>query len=145
MTTLNELKEQVEDLRRVVRMADSDSMETRQLLRAQTQLMMALRSGQLDLNIEQHNIKVVLGHQAEALGGMLLSLTSMQDRFNSLSNDVAGLKGDVAGVGRDVAGIKGDVVGLQTHAVRMDQRQDRMDRNIAAIMRHLGVEPSEES
>ena len=124
MTTLNELKEQVEDLRRVVRMADSDSVETKQLLRAQTQLMMALRSGQLDLNTEQHNIKVVLGHQAEALGGMLLSLTSMQDRFNSLGGDVAGIKGDVAGLSGDVAGIKGDV---------------------AAIMRHLGVEPSGES
>jgi chromosome segregation ATPase len=152
MTTLDELKEQVEDLRHVVRMADSDSVETRQLLRAQTKLMMALRSGQLDLNREQKNIKEVLGYQAEALAGMLLSLTSMQDRFNSLDRDVAGL-------GRDVAG-------LQAHAVRMDQRQDRMDqrqdrmdqrqdrmdqrqdrmdRNVVAIMRHLGVEADEES
>jgi chromosome segregation ATPase len=159
MTTLDELKEQVEGLRHVVRMADSDSMETRQLLRAQTRLMMALRSGQLDLNIEQKNIKVVLGYQAEALAGMLLSLTSMQDRFNSLDRDVTGLSENVAG--------------LQAHAVRMEQRQDRaeqrqdraeqrqdraeqrqdraeqrqdrMDRNVVAIMRHLGVEAGEES
>lgn len=106
MTTLDELKEQVEDLRHVVRMADSDSVETKQLLRAQTRLMMALQ-GQMDLTIEQKNIDVMLGHQADALASMLLCLTSMQDR--------------------------------------MEQRQERMDRNVAAIMRRLGVEPHEES
>jgi hypothetical protein len=121
-------------------MADSDSMETRQLLRAQTQLMMALRSGQLDLNIEQKNIKEVLGHQAEALGGMLLSLTSMQDRFNYLDRDVADLSGRVDGLSGRVDGLSGRVDGLSGRVDGMDQRQDRMDRNIVAIMRHLGVE-----
>jgi chromosome segregation ATPase len=179
MTTLDELKEQVDDLRHVVRMADSDSVETRQLLRAQTKLMMALRQNQNAMIQEQKAIRIVLENQAEALGELVLSLNSVQDRASSLSRDFVGLRGQVAGLNGEFVGLKGQVAGLNGEFVglqgevaktnkrldkverrldgveqglgrmeqrqdRMDQRQDRMDRNLFAIMRHLGVEGTEE-
>jgi hypothetical protein len=76
MTTLEELKTEVDRLRDLVRMADSDSVDTKQILRSHTQ------------------------------------------------TDVADLKTDIGGLKTDVT---------------------RMDRNIGAIMRHLGVETSDES
>jgi chromosome segregation ATPase len=193
MTTLNELKEQVDGLRYVVRMADSDSVETRQLLRAQTKLMVALRQNQNAMIQEQKTIRIVLENQAEALGELVLSLNSVQGRVSSLTKDLVGLKGEVAKMNKHLGRMdqrqgqmdqrqdrmdqrQGQMDQRQDRMDqrqdrmdqrqdrmeqwqdrmdqrqdrmdqrqdRMDQRQDRMDKNLLAIMRHLGVEGTEE-
>jgi chromosome segregation ATPase len=147
MTTLNELKTQVDDLRHVVLMADSESMETGQLLRAQTKLMEALRDTQNSMNI-------VLCRQGQELAEMVLSLNGVHDKMASLGRDVVGIRRDVAGLRTETADLRTETVGIRSETAyirrevaglgqrqdRTEQRQDRMDRNIAAIMHHLGVE-----
>jgi chromosome segregation ATPase len=151
MTTLNELKEQVDDLRYVVRMADSDSVETRQLLRAQTKMMMALRQNQNAMIQEQKAIRIVLENQAEALSELILSLNSVQGRVSFLTKDLLGLKGEVAKTNKHFGQLDQRQDRMDQRQDRMDQRQDRMeqrqdrmDKNLFAIMRHLGVEGTEE-
>jgi hypothetical protein len=60
MLTLESLKTEVDGLRETFRMTDSDSMETRQLLKAQTSTLNALRADQIGL-------RGLIDHQASTL------------------------------------------------------------------------------
>lgn len=134
MTTLDELKIRVDDLADMVRVTDSVAVRNDQLLRAQTSLMMAMRKDLRSLNDKQEAIKGILYDQAEALGGMIITLTQLQPA-------VARLEGHVASMDRRFDRMEARQGRMDQRFDRMEHRQDRMDRNVEAIMRHLGVEP----
>lgn len=148
MTTLDELKIRVDDLADMVRVTDSVAVRNDQLLRAQTSLMMAMRKDLRSLNDKQEAIKGILYDQAEALGGMIITLTQLQPAVARLEGRVASMdrrfdrmeeRQDKADRRQDKADRRQDKADARLD--RMEERQDRMDRNVEAIMRHLGVEP----
>lgn len=164
MVTLTELKEEVDDLRKVVTMADSDTVATHQLLHAHISLINSMREDHNGLRAEMAVQSRVLGEQAQALGALLEHQNHMQRDIHLLQQDVHGLHHDVralhAGQERmdarlkkmdarqDKADARLDRMDARQDKAdarqdRMEVRQDRMDRNIAAIMRHLGVESQE--
>jgi chromosome segregation ATPase len=179
MHTLESLTTEVDGLRETFRMANSDSVETRQLLKAQTSTVNALRADQLGLRGLMDQQAKILAEQGIGIGDLVIAVNQTQQEIHALRSDlqvmrsdlqvmridVLSVKGDVAGLAADVTGLqlgvyelKADTKSLTIDVKRLDerqdrteerqdrveQRQDRMDRNIAAIMRHLGVEPSGE-
>jgi chromosome segregation ATPase len=169
MLTLESLKTEVDDLREICRMTDSNAMETRQLLTAQTSTVNALRADQMVLRglIDQQGR--VLAGQGIGIGSLAIIMNQTQQEVHSLRTDVHDLKVGVTGLQLTVYELKSDVKdlkadvkiiherldgletrldgletrldGLETRMDRLEGRQDRMDRNLVAIMRHLGVEP----
>lgn len=129
MLTLETLKTEVDDLRETVRMADSDSVETRQLLKAQTSTLNALRADQIGLRGLMDQQAKILGEQSIGIGNLVIAMNQTQQEVHALRSDVHGLKTDVKDLKTDVTDLKRDVT--------------RMDKNIGAIMRHLGVDPDE--
>ncbi|MBV9445279.1 MAG: hypothetical protein JO345_05215 [Streptosporangiaceae bacterium] len=122
MAELDELRTEVSGLRELVRMADSDMMDTRILLKHQTHLMVALRE-------VQNTANVTFGEQGQILGGMVVAINELQIRVSTLDKRVLDLTfkfdREIAGVKAEVAGLKAEVAGL--------------GENITAIMRHLGI------
>lgn len=151
MTTLEDLKAEVDHLREVVRVADSGSMEATALLRAQTSLMKALRQNQNDM-------QVILNRQGDSLADMLLSLNRLHPKVDRLELKALALDAKVVSVDLKVTELDSKVEGLdrrqertEQRLTRMEERQDRMearmdrmDRNIVAIMGHLGVDSPDE-
>jgi hypothetical protein len=73
MLTLETLKTEVDDLRETVRMADSDSVETRQLLKAQTSTLNALRADQIGLRGLMDQQAKILGEQSIGIGNLVIA------------------------------------------------------------------------
>src|SRR6266700_2532906 len=150
MLTIESLKTEVDDLRRACRMTDSNTMETRQLLTAQTSTVNALRADQMVLRglIDQQG--TVPAEQGIGIGSLAIAMNQTQQEVHSLRTDVHGLKADVTGLQltvyelkSDVKDLKSDVKGIherldrmEARQDRMEARQDRMDRNLVAIMQH---------
>ena len=125
MTELDAVKTEVTQIRALLRMADSDSMDTRNLLKSQTSLMVALRETQNAANIS-------LGEQAQSLGGMVIAINKLEQRVNSLDKRFLDFTIEMTGVKREIEGVKGRLGGVE-------DRLEGMDKNIVAIMRHLGI------
>lgn len=113
MLTLESLKTEVNDLRETGRMAHSDSMETRQLLKAQTSMLNALRSDQIGLRGLMDQQARTLAEQGIGIGDLVIAVSQTQQEVHNLRFDVQGLKVDVAGLQLDVKGLKVDVFGLK--------------------------------
>jgi chromosome segregation ATPase len=143
MLTLDSLKTEVDGLRETVRMADSDSVETRQLLKAQTSTMNALREDQHGLRGLVDQQAKVLVEQATAIGALVISVNQTQQDVHRVQSDVRGLQIDMLDLRTDVKMFKSDFRHMAQRQDRTEARQDRMDKNLEAIMRHLGVEPVE--
>lgn len=126
MVTLEDLKARVDDLTDMVRVTDSVAVKNDQLLRAQTSLMMAMRKDLLGITAEQKTIKGILTDQAEALGGMIITLSQMQPT-------VARLEGHVASMDRRFDRLELRQDGADARLDRMEQRQDRMDGRLDGI------------
>lgn len=148
MLTLESLKAEVDGLRFLVHMADSDSVQTRQLFKAQTQMMIALRADQQGIAAKLHAQAETLAHQAAAIGDLVVSMNETQEVMRGLQIDAYDLKADVKTIKSDLGGmvLRQDRMdqrmgNMEQRMERMEHRQDRMGQNIDAIMRHLGVEP----
>jgi archaellum component FlaC len=129
MTELDELRTEISGLREVVRMADSDTMETKDLLKHQTQLMMALRE-------VQNGTNMTLGRQGEALGGMVIAINDLQGRVSGLDGRVLDLSVTVE---NEMAGVKGRLEGVEGRLEGVEGRLEGIGENITAIMRHLRI------
>jgi archaellum component FlaC len=118
MTELDEIRTQISSLRSVVTMADSDAMDTRDLLKSQTHLMSALRMSAL--REVQNAANVTLGEQGS--GSQLGGVESQLD----------GVDGRLGAVGGRLSSVEG----------RLEDMQDRLDglgTNVETIMRHFGI------
>jgi chromosome segregation ATPase len=171
MLTLDSLKTEVDGLRETVRVADSDSVETRQLLTAQTSTLNALRSDQIGLRGLMDQQARTLAEQGIGIGHLVIAINQTQQEVHALRTDVHGLKydvtslqlhvydlkadvkdlkadvsvlkGDVKDLKSDVSVLKSDVKDLKSDVSVLKGDVKRMDQNIGAIMRHLGVELDE--
>jgi pyrimidine operon attenuation protein/uracil phosphoribosyltransferase len=137
MTTLEELQIQVGDLREIIRVADSGSMEATTQLRAQTGLMKALRQNQIDMQVTLKGIQSTLGYQADAIADCILSLSRIHPKVNQLDLKVHRMDRNIEQLDLKVQRIDGNVN-------QLDLKVHRMDGKIEAIMRHLGVETPEQ-
>lgn len=103
MLTLESLKTEVDDLRETCRMADSDAVETRQLLKAQTSTLNALRADQIGLRGLMDQQARILAEQGIGIGNLVIAVNQTQQEIHALRSDVAGLKVDVLSPKGDVS------------------------------------------
>lgn len=160
MTALDQLRTRVDDLADMVRVTDSVAMGNDQRLRAQTSLIMAMRKDLLGISTEQQAIKEILANQAEALGGMIISLTALEPAVTRLDGRVAIMERRVDRIEQsqdrverrlDTMDARQDRVeqrldkmdqrfeGVDRRFDTVDRRFDKMDKNVEAIMRHMGI------
>jgi hypothetical protein len=121
MTELDELKTGLSEIRDLLRMADSDTMVTRELLKAQASLLEVLRS--------MPSPATASSSRQDPLGGMLVAMEKQGLRVSSVDRHVLELTTDTR---KGMAGVDTRLTGVET-------RLDGMDKNIVAIMRHLGI------
>ena len=133
-------------LRDLVRLADLDSMETKELLKHQTRLMNALRENQIGMN-------AVLQEQGSALGGMVLAINGLQQRVSGMDKRLVNVEHTITGMDRRLTRVEDRLTGVEEKVASIDGRltrvEDRLtgveekvasvDQNVLAIMRHLGV------
>jgi hypothetical protein len=115
VTEHDELRAEIDNVRELVRLADVDLMETRQLLKSQTHLLNALGT-------------VPVEH-GEAIGGMLLAMNELQTRVSSIDKRIADLGEVVVEVATDV---KGRMSGVE-------QALEQIAEHTVAILRRLGT------
>jgi len=115
-------------------MTDSNTMETRQLLTAQTSTVNALRADQMVLRglIDQQGR--VLAGQGIGIGSLAIIMNQTQQEIHSLRTDVHDLKVGVTGLQltvyelkSDVKDLKSDVKGIHERLDRMEVRQDQIE------------------
>ena len=117
-TTLEELKSDVDTLKARMDVADSDRMETKQLLK---------------------DIKKDIGSLSGNVGSLYHPLMSTAtDDIAGILAGIGDLKTDMAAVKTDVADLKGQFARMDERQDRMDERLDRMDGNIADLKQDVG-------
>ena len=117
-TTLEELKSDVDTLKARMDVADSDRMETKQLLK---------------------DIKKDIGSLSGNVGSLYHPLMSTAtDDIAGILAGIGDLKTDKAAVKTDVADLKGQFARMDERQDRMDERLDRMDGNIADLKQDVG-------
>jgi hypothetical protein len=90
MAELDELRTEVSGLRELIRMADSDTMETKDPLKHQAQLMMALRE-------VQNGANATLGEQGR--------LEGVEGRFEGAEGRLEGAEGRLVGLNQNITAI----------------------------------------
>jgi hypothetical protein len=129
MTEIDELSSEIADIRDLVRIAASDSVETRNLLKSQTQLINPLRETEIEISDTLGRHAAVIGHQGHAIGSMVLAVNELQIRVGSLDQNLLDFRRSVdrrfKGVEREIGSLKKEM-----QEVRSDT---------TAILRHLGI------
>lgn len=156
--TLESLKAEVDILHYTVGMADLDAVETKQLLRAQTSVLNALRKDQRGLWAAMDSQNQALSDQATAIGELVLHQNNLQGDIRKLSRHMLAtherlgtrigaveqglgslgtrIDGVEQGLGTRIDGVEQRLGGRMD---KMDLRMDKMDKNIEAIMDHMGI------
>jgi chromosome segregation ATPase len=127
MLTLESLKTEVDDIRGACRMADSDAMQTRQLLTAQTSTINALRADQMGLRGLMDAQGRILSEQGIGIGNLVIAMNQTQQEVHALRTDVHGLKADVTGLQLNVYELKADVKDLKSDVKGIHERLDKME------------------
>ncbi|MGD0555745.1 MAG: hypothetical protein ABSA93_12270 [Streptosporangiaceae bacterium] len=118
MLTIEDLKSEVDTLRELLTMSDSDEISARNLLKSQMQLMIALHETQNELNDTLKHHAAVLGQQGLALGSMVLAMNDLQLRVGSLDKSLLQFRRNTdrrfKGIEREIGGLRADVADLRT-------------------------------
>jgi peptidoglycan hydrolase CwlO-like protein len=139
MLTLDSLKTEVDGLRETVRMADLDSVETRQLLTAQTSTLNALRSDQIGLRGLMDQQARTLAEQGTGIGHLVIAINQTQQEVHALRTDVHGLRYDVTSLQLHVYDLKGDVKDLKSDVKDLKSDVGVLKSDVKDLKSDVGV------